>query len=188
MIFMKIKGFLIFMNIMLFTILRDAHDVKGRKWMKGKDDVPPDRLSGFAQKLNALFETHLSPDGNEYTLTEVRQATKGLLSVAYLSMLRSGDITRPRLDKVQLLADFFGVSVSYFTDGAGTDDAEISEALRQALAEPDVRALALRAGELGPDERALYLRLLDYAKEMAARIRAEEAASKRDTRHPDPET
>ncbi len=156
--------------------------------MKAKDDVPPDRSSGFAQRLNALFDTHLSPDGDAYTLTEVRHATKGLLSIAYLSMLRSGDITRPRLDKVQLLADFFGVSVSYFTDGVGTDDAEISDALRQALAEPDVRALALRAGELGPDERALYLRLLDYAKEMAARIRAEEAASKTDTRHSDPET
>jgi len=156
--------------------------------MKAKDDVPPDRSSGFAQRLNALFEAHLSPDGDAYTLTEVRHATKGLLSIAYLSMLRSGDITRPRLDKVQLLADFFGVSVSYFTDGVGTDDVEISEALRQALAEPDVRALALRAGELGPDERALYLRLLDYAKEMAARIRAEETASKTDTRQQDSET
>ena len=185
MIFVKIKQDLSFTNIMLFTVLRRAYDVKGRKWMKAKDDAPRNRSSGFAQRLNTLFETRLSPDGDEYTLTEVRNATRGLLSIAYLSMLRSGDIAQPRLDKVQLLADFFGVSVSYFTDGVGAGDAEISEALRQALAEPEVRALALRAGELGPDERALYLRLLDYAKEMAARIRAEEAASKPDRQQQD---
>jgi len=164
----------------LFTLLCGAHDVKGWMWMKAKDGVPPDRSSRFAERLNKLFKTYPSPDGDEYTLTEVRNATNGLLSIAYLSMLRSGDITRPRFDKVQVLAEFFGVSVSYFTDTEEAD-AKISNALRQALAEPQVRELALRASELGAEERALYMRLLDYAKEVAARIRAEEAAPHTDT-------
>jgi len=51
--------------------------------------------------------------------------------------------------------------------------------------EPQVRELALRASELGPEERALYMRLLDYAKEVAARIRAEEGASTTDAQRED---
>jgi transcriptional regulator with XRE-family HTH domain len=153
---------------------------------KARGEAPGDHPARFAERLNKLFEAHRSPDGDEYTLTEVRDATKGLLSIAYLSMLRSGGITRPRLDKVQLLADFFGVSVSYFTGSEGTPETEISDALRRALAEPEVRELALRAGELAPEERALYLRLLDYAKEVATRIRVEETTAPGDK--PDADT
>ncbi len=153
--------------------------------MKAEAEGPHDRSARFAERLNKLFEEHRSPDGNEYTLTEVRNATEGRLTIGYLSMLRSGGITRPRLDKVRILADFFGVSVSYFTGNATANDAEISDALRQALMEPQVRELALRASELGPEERALYMRLLDYAKEVAARIRAEEGASTTDAQRED---
>lgn len=139
---------------------------------KAKDSTPRDPSDNFAQKLNRLFAARLSPDGDEYALTEIRDATGGRLTIAYLSLLRKGGIQHPSLDKVELLADFFGVSVTYFTDkeGAVYVDDEMSEALRKALAEPRVRELALRASELGPAEHDLYIRLLDYSKEVAARI------------------
>lgn len=146
---------------------------------KGQSDTSADPPNQFADRLNRLFATHLSPSGREYTLREVSDATGGALSVAYLSLLRKGGVTRPRVDKVQLLADFFGVSVTYFTDKDGTSAAaadDLSEALRAALAKPGVRELALRASELSAEEHALYLRLLDYAKEVAARVRAEQGA------------
>jgi len=140
-----------------------------------EEDQAPHGRSTFAERLNTLFETHRSPNGDQYSLTEVRDATKGKLTIAYLSLLRKGGIKNPSIDKVQLIADFFGVSTTYFTDDgvASTTDRELSEALRRALAEPKVRQLALRASELGPEEHDLYLRLLDYSKEIAARIAVE---------------
>jgi transcriptional regulator with XRE-family HTH domain len=132
----------------------------------------------FAERLNKLFDTCRAPNGAEYSLADVSKATQGKLSRSYLSLLRSGSVTRPRIDKVQLLAEFFRVPVTYFTDddtAGAADHAEMSDALRSALAKPGVAEVALRAGELGPDELALVLELLAYSKQVAARIRAQQA-------------
>lgn len=138
--------------------------------------VQPNR---FAQRLNELFASHLSPYGREYTLTEVSNATDSRVSVAYLSLLRKGGVSRPRVDKLEVIASFFKVPLTFFTQtGAddGSDAEALSSELQAALAKPGVREVALRAGELGENERKLLLQMLDYSRTVAEQARTTERA------------
>jgi hypothetical protein len=130
---------------------------------------PPAQRGRFAELFNRLLETHLSPDGDPYLLREISQGTGGALSPAYLSLLRRGGIAMPPADKVQALAAFFGVDVSYFTGKpmsppSGHDDTD--EVLRTLATQPLVREMALRVGELGEDEQAVMLQLIDNARHL----------------------
>jgi transcriptional regulator with XRE-family HTH domain len=150
---------------------------------------PTGKPTTFSALLNYLFATRRRPDGKEYTLTEVSQATG--LRKEYLSNLRTGKITEPPLSRAQLLADFFGVNVGFFTGEynrseplEGTQiESEQDQALREALAQPLVRDVALRAGAKGIAERAIILEMLDRAEEIAkAAEEAERARSQAEAR------
>ena len=122
--------------------------------------------SSFADLLNHLFATHLSPEGRRYTLRDVCEGTGGKLSIAYLSLLRrGGSVGFPSADKVKALADFFGVSIDYFVGSATKEDGQpgLSESLQQALSNPEVRDIALRAGTLDPAERQFFIQMLEQA-------------------------
>jgi len=67
-----------------------------------------------ADLLNYLFASRLSARGKPYTLKEVSDATGGLFSIAYLSLLRRGGIVRPSPERLRALAAFFNVESSYF--------------------------------------------------------------------------
>jgi len=54
----------------------------------------PDKTPHFADLLNHLFATRVSPRGKPYTLKEVCDGTEGYFSIAYLSLLRRGGIER----------------------------------------------------------------------------------------------
>ena len=71
-------------------------------------------MVAFAELLNRLFDTQRRPDGKEYTHHEISKATQGALSPTYLAKLRTGQITNPGWDRVQLLCKFFRVPASYF--------------------------------------------------------------------------
>ena len=60
----------------------------------------------FADLLNHLFATRLSPRCKPFPLKEVSEGTGGYFSVAYLSLLRRGGIERPSLERMRRLADF----------------------------------------------------------------------------------
>jgi len=126
----------------------------------------------FATLLNHLFDTHRKPSGRPYTLAEVSKGTNGKLSTGYISLLRRGGIVMPPADRVQVLADFFGVDVGYFTGRQPTSQGrggEIDEALRRALADPLVRRIALRTSEYGPAEQAFVLSVIESANALLAR-------------------
>ena len=124
----------------------------------------------FATRLNDLFGARLNPStGQRYTLREVSEATGGVLGVSYISALRRGQIAMPPADRVQLLADVFGVDIGYFfgkeppmrvVDGDSAREAE----LRRAMDDPTVSSIALRAGRLGPAERELVMQTLEWAE------------------------
>lgn len=129
----------------------------------------------FSALLNYLFATRLSPQGRPYTLREVSDVTGGKLSIAYLSLLRTGKIVMPPADRVELLADFFGVSVGYFTGKHVASEAPNlprDDDLRDALSKPLVREVALRAASVGPGERALILQMLERAEQLARTVEA----------------
>jgi len=141
------------------------------------DTEQPGTATPFSALLNYLFRSRLSPEGKEYSLADVSRATG--LKVPYLSSLRAGKIAMPPADRVHLLADFFGVNAGYFTgrhDDTGLSGVVEDTALRAALSKPLVREVALRAGSMGPAERALVLEMLNRADEMARAAAAAEAA------------
>jgi transcriptional regulator with XRE-family HTH domain len=117
----------------------------------------------FATLLNHLFATRLSPEGRPYTLTEVSKATG--MSVPYLSILRKGTIGAVSFQRVEALARFFHVPLEYFSQEGPPVDT-MDELVREALAKPLVREVALRAGKVGTVQRALVLQMLKYADQV----------------------
>jgi transcriptional regulator with XRE-family HTH domain len=133
-------------------------------------------MPSFAERLNYLWDTRLSPRGTPYTLREVHEGTGRKLSMSYLSLLRKGGVAAPSGDKLQVLADFFGVPVSYFTATQVPQElaaSEIDEDLLRALRNPMVRELALRAERMGREEWELVLHMMHHAREIVDRIKAE---------------
>lgn len=114
----------------------------------------------FAVVLNHLFATRLAPSGRPYTLTEVAKATG--LSVPYLSILRKGTIGAVSLQRAEALARFFRVSLDYFRQEGPPVDT-MDALVQEALAQPLVREVALRAGKIGTAQRALVLQMLEHA-------------------------
>ncbi len=143
----------------------------------------------FAERLNSLFATRVNPaTGQPYSLREVSDGTGGLVSRAYLSTLRRGIVVMPGLHIVEALAAFFNVPTGYFlghdtgdvpgagasssTDDEGTTDEDA--AVRQALADPMVREIALKVKDFGPEEWKLMIGMVE--SQMALRRLAEERA------------
>lgn len=142
-----------------------------------RPSASPTGSTRFADLLNHLFATHLSPRGKPYTLKEVSDGTDGFFSIAYLSLLRRGGIERPSPERIRMLADFFGVGVAYFVGEDPTFEARQStmdEALRRVLADPQVREFAMRVNEYSLEEREIVLRMLEQARQLIRRMRARE--------------
>jgi transcriptional regulator with XRE-family HTH domain len=123
--------------------------------------------------LNHLFATRLAPEGRPYTLTEVSKATG--MSVPYLSIVRKGTIGAVSFQRVEALARFFHVPLDYFSQ-AGPPVDTMDDLVREALAKPLVREVALRAGKVGTVQRALVLQMLDHADQMLQELTAAPAA------------
>ena len=115
----------------------------------------------FAVVLNHLFATRLAPGGRPYTLTEVSKGTG--LSVPYLSILRKGTIGAVSLHRAATLARFFRVPLDYFSQEGPPVDT-LDDLVREALAQPLVREVTLRAGKVGLAQRALLLQMLEHAE------------------------
>jgi transcriptional regulator with XRE-family HTH domain len=123
----------------------------------------------FALLLNHLFATRLTPEGRPYTLTEVSKATG--LSVPYLSYLRKGTINAVPVQRAAALARFFHVPLDYFSQEGPPVDT-MDELVREALAKPLVREVALRAGKVGTAQRALVLQMLEHAEQVLQELTA----------------
>jgi len=89
--------------------------------------------------------------------------------------LRKGATARPGADKIQRLADFFGVEASYFTGKQPQPRGDIETAqdaeLRRVMGQPLVREMALRAGELDEEDQKRLFDLVNQALALGARVR-----------------
>lgn len=124
----------------------------------------PGKVCRFADLLNHLFDVHLTSRGRPYTLTEVSEATG--LSVPYLSMLRKGTINNVPFDRVAKIAKFFKVPLDYFSSSGSLSERDMAP-VEVADTEPQV---LLRAGDVGPMERALILQMIEQAKDILASL------------------
>jgi transcriptional regulator with XRE-family HTH domain len=139
--------------------------------LDGNVEQPP----RFARLLNRLFLTRLTTDPNglerPYTLREVAQRTG--LSIGYLSEARRGGIENPSVDKIELLAAFFGVRPGYFFGESGEAPREAERhapgnaprsdaptSLGDALNEPLLDQIVHRAGALSAVEQSMVLEVI----------------------------
>lgn len=111
-----------------------------------------------AARLNRLFDTVRPPGHGPLRNYEVIGAlrARGIeMSAPYLSQLRSGRRSSPSLDVLRPLADFFGVSVAYFTDAdsAYTRYVDAELCWLEAAHDPQVRELTTALLALPPDVR-----------------------------------
>lgn len=135
-------------------------------------DRDQQRSQQFVALLNHLFETPRA-HGRPYTLTEVSKATG--LSVPYLSLVRKGAIRDVSLQRVAILARFFRVSLAYFCPESPPVE-PLDDDVREALAQPLVRELALRVARVGMAQRALVLAILHHADQVLGETAALPAA------------
>jgi len=111
-----------------------------------------------AARLNRLFDTVRPPGRGPLRNYEVIGAlrVRGIeMSAPYLSQLRSGRRSQPSLDMLRPLADFFGVSVAYFTDAdsAYTRYVDAELCWLEVAYDPQVRELTTALLALAPDVR-----------------------------------
>ncbi len=136
--------------------------------MPNADGSDPARgAEHFAAVLNMLFRTRLTAteDGRTrpYRLREVAQGTG--ISIGYLSDARHGNIDNPSLDKLLLLARFFGVSPTVFLEplpqGEGSPDVTRGESSVSSSKEQAVRHIAFRAEGFSEVELAMVREVMD---------------------------
>jgi transcriptional regulator with XRE-family HTH domain len=115
------------------------------------EGTAPDSL--IARRLEHLFATVHPPGRGPYSLREVADAINEaagtrLISVAYLSQLRSGQRTEPSHSRLAAIARFFGVDVRYFSDDETAQDTDEQLEFLAAMRDSGVRAVAIRAAGL----------------------------------------
>lgn len=119
----------------------------------------------LADKLSRLFDAVRPPgEDRQYTGREVVAAVNAAgteLSASHLSELRRGVKSNPTVRVLEGLAHFFDVRVAYLLDDArAVEEVEAELDLRSAMADAQVRDVALRAAGLDPHQRNAMYRLL----------------------------
>ena len=135
-------------------------------------DAPPDAHDAgvnLAERINALFDAHRRPDGRMWTNEEVATALKKAhpdikVGGAYLSALRTGKRTRPGIDLLGSLADFFQVPLSTITDPSRSHSLDERLGALDESARDDVELIALRAIGLNKESLETVAAVLDHVR------------------------
>ncbi len=116
-------------------------------------------MHAFGDRLNRLFE-RARAQGQPLTNEDIERITNGRISANHVWRLRHGRNHNPGLDTLQLLAGVFGVALDYF---GGYDDEGDEEAIRRALAQPELRAVVVRlaTAQVSPRDAARVARIMD---------------------------
>jgi len=140
----------------------------------------------FAAKLSHLIATVHPPDRPPYSYREIEAGIKDIggttISAAFIHQLAKGK-RQPGLAAAQVLAQFFGVPVDYFSDS------ETTEKINQQLADlarwrdSEARATAERIMSLGPRDRSTVANLLDSLEQYEAQPREQRRRRKATSRH-----
>lgn len=114
----------------------------------------------FSTLFNLLFEHVRDENGQVYTDAHVSRATN--MSQSSISALRRNITNNPRLDNVKVIADFFGVSLNYFS--AQTQEEAINLiATRKHQKSADIE-LATRLTNLSDEARQDLERILKWVQ------------------------
>ncbi|MCA1192889.1 MULTISPECIES: helix-turn-helix domain-containing protein [unclassified Saccharopolyspora] len=140
--------------------------------MRGEDAAGHGH-SVFVARLRGLFDeiTYVDEEGRRRRVSNQYVAERTGLSKSYIDGLRNGRNTNPGLNVLTALVSFFNahrgpdtppVTVSFLAGDDASPEQDVS--LQQQLADRDVRAIAMRAGEASPHQRRQILAMLDALK------------------------
>ena len=116
----------------------------------------------IAELVDALFETHLRPDGKKYTYQEVSDGINGELEPSYINKVRKGIIKNPGRDALKLLCLFFHVPASYFfpeLDSLTASDEDSEQQKKNSI------QMALRSAGLSPEAQAHVGSLIEMLRQ-----------------------
>jgi transcriptional regulator with XRE-family HTH domain len=128
----------------------------------------------LAQKLDNLVRTVHEPGRGPYSTREIADAINQrhgaqVISHSTVANLLSGKQTNPTKAVLELLAEFFGVPISYFFDDAMAARLGAELELVAALRDAGVRDLALRVAGLDDDARRAVVTMIDALQKMQGR-------------------
>ncbi|WP_328459309.1 helix-turn-helix transcriptional regulator [Actinoplanes sp. NBC_00393] len=141
-------------------------------------------LTSMQDRLNYLFETVRPVGKPRYSVREVAEAIKRdqsfEISAAYINYICTGERENPGVQQVRALARFFGVPAAFLLgDGDPGAVARELEQLRavvqfkeklqaadDAMNDPGVRVIALKARGLSPSHLKLVSTMLDQVREI----------------------
>ncbi|MFF5085325.1 helix-turn-helix domain-containing protein [Actinoplanes sp. NPDC000266] len=139
----------------------------------------PPELDTLQERLAYLFDKMRPAGKPRYTYRQASDAIREdqgfTMSGAYIHQLTTGERVNPRIDQVRALARFFGVPPGFLLGDEGSDIvAEQIERLQQAkeakerlqklddaMKDPSVRLVALKARNLSPSHLGLVSAVLD---------------------------
>jgi transcriptional regulator with XRE-family HTH domain len=128
----------------------------------------PRTISSLAERLDRLFRTVRPAGRGEYSYEEVASAIRDrgtMISHTYVWQLRKGIRDNPTKRHLEGLAQFFGVSASYFLD-EDTSEIEAQLELLVALRGAQVRTMAVRAADLSPSGLAAIQAMVEHVRSL----------------------
>ncbi len=134
--------------------------------------------STLAERLDWLFNHVKKPDGKPYTYQEVADGTAELgyrVTSTGIWKIRNGETQNPGYLVLQVLAQFFKVSPSFFYDEQLSPHDLDTLHLVDLLQKQGVGEIALRSSELPPSGREAVLQILRYMQEQADSVDNESA-------------
>lgn len=135
----------------------------------------------LAEKVDRLFQV-IHPEGRgPYSLREVARGVADMggpsMSASFLHQLRTGQRDNPGIKYLKAIAEFFGVSPSYFFDDEDGARVQAEVTLLESMRDNQVRSVALRASGLSPETLRTVQAFIERARELEGlnrRGRAEE--------------
>jgi transcriptional regulator with XRE-family HTH domain len=128
------------------------------------------RGSTLAEKLDRLFKSGHPSGRGEYTYEEVAAGIKQLglppISPSYLWELRTGKKDNPRMQHLESIAAFFGITPADFYNEEAFDRIEARLGLLAALRDAGVEQLALNAADLSPETLRTITQLVERARQL----------------------
>ncbi|MFE2865028.1 XRE family transcriptional regulator [Embleya sp. NPDC059259] len=137
--------------------------------MADKVDEAAPEPGMLAQRLEHLFATVHPPDRGPYSTAEAVElineaAGETVIGATYMWQLRTGRRDDPTHSRLNAVAKFFGVSVTYFYDDAVAERTDAQLAMLAAVRDAGVRSIALRANGLSPESQAAVTAMLDRVR------------------------
>lgn len=121
-----------------------------------------------AERLSRLF-ANFTPEGRRYTLREAAEginekAGRTVVSFQYLNQLANGTRREPTREKLQAIADWFGVKLAYFYDDDVAQQGDEDMRMLEILRDNGVSNVLFRAGGLSEGSLKLVVDLLDHLR------------------------